>query len=435
MTYRLPGAVALSLATAGTFLLGACAEPPSLDRLESSLSAAPLSADPAVSSSAFGRAVAASVRVNPRLGRSGASLAEDQADLLVARSSYVPELSVGVRQGGGGGFSLTPFIGLTQIIFDAGGGKARKRAAEARVLGGQAEQINAAAEATMEAVTAWTEVVTARKALYTTEVTVSELENILSRIEARAAGGAASETDLLTARSRIATERTAVAEARAQLARAEAVYVELFRAPPGPDMQLPPDAPTLSNGNLDHSPLLQQAEAERLAAQSELAAAKSALLPAIGAQISAEKGGSVTSGLTAEQTVTPAGPKNARIAAAEARLQARQIDLDATRRDIISRLRIISAEQASAMERAATASAATEANLANLSAASQQFDVAGRSLIELLDAQREASASERQRLVAEKDRVLLGYQALAVTGDILDLFQIRLEEPSPPARP
>ena len=62
----------------------------------------------------------------------------------------------------------------------------------------------------------------------------------------------------------------------------------------------------------------------------------------------------------------------------------------------------------------------------------KQTFVGRRSLIELLDAEREALASEQQRIGAEHDRAMVGYAALAVTGDILDAFGITL--PPPPGQ-
>jgi outer membrane protein TolC len=133
-----------------------------------------------------------------------------------------------------------------------------------------------------------------------------------------------------------------------------------------------------------------------------------------------------------EQSLSPSRGRAARVAAAEARVDARRVDLDATTRELESRLRILTAEGAAARDRLAATQAAAQANRANLSAARDQFDVGRRSLIELLDAEREALASEQQRIGAEHDRAMVGYAALAVTGDLLDVFGIRLPRPGQP---
>ena len=102
------------------------------------------------------------------------------------------------------------------------------------------------------------------------------------------------------------------------------------------------------------------------------------------------------------------------------------MDLDATKRELESRSRILVAELLAVADRLTATSAAREANRANLVVAREQFQAGRRSLIELLDAEREALASERQQILAEYDQVLLGYAVLAATGDILDVFGVTL---------
>jgi outer membrane protein TolC len=113
----------------------------------------------------------------------------------------------------------------------------------------------------------------------------------------------------------------------------------------------------------------------------------------------------------------------------EARLAAREADVEATRREIDRRLAVLSAERRAAADRLAAADRASAANQENVAAARAQFRIARRSLIELLDVEREALGAERLRIDAERDRAVLDYAALAATGDILDLFGIR----APPA--
>jgi outer membrane protein TolC len=104
--------------------------------------------------------------------------------------------------------------------------------------------------------------------------------------------------------------------------------------------------------------------------------------------------------------------------------------LDATKRELESRSRILAAELLAVGNRLTATRDAREANRANLELAREQFQAGRRSLIELLDAEREALASERQQILAEHDRAVLGYAALAATGDILDVFGVNL-----PAKP
>lgn len=405
--------------------LVACAEPPDIAPLEKSIVERPSRLPSTHHETAFGKAVAAAVLESPDFGRSQAALRMSEADSLAESGLRYPQISVGLRQGAGSGFSVTPFAALSQVVFDAGAGKARRRAAEARVLGGKAALIDAAAFATLNAVDVWAEVVTARRAQTSAQKAIAELELIVARIEKRSAGGASSTTDLLIAQSRMASERVSISEANARVARAEAIFSDVFGSAPAKDLSFPPPAPQLPVSDVMSSPVLQQTEAERLAAEADLAAARSGILPAVGLQVSDTGASSPAAGLSVDQTIAPTNARSSRIAAAEARLQARQIDLEAVRKDVVRRLNLIKVDQISATERYRTAVAATEINLANLDVASQQFDVGSRSLIELLDAQRETANAVQQRIAVEKDQIMLGYEALAITGDILDLFAIR----------
>ena len=61
-------------------------------------------------------------------------------------------------------------------------------------------------------------------------------------------------------------------------------------------------------------------------------------------------------------------------------------------------------------------------------AAREQFSIGRRSMVDLLDAQRDYVRAEDTLIRAEQERFLTDYAALALTGDILDLFDIILPE-------
>jgi len=67
-------------------------------------------------------------------------------------------------------------------------------------------------------------------------------------------------------------------------------------------------------------------------------------------------------------------------------------------------------------------------NAASVDAAREQFSIGRRSMVDLLDAQRDFVRAEETLIRAEQERFLTDYAALALTGDILDLFDITLPE-------
>lgn len=407
-------------------LLSACATPPDLTALETAVITREARLPASLAESAFGRSVSQAVRSSPTLGRGQATLREAEAGLLAETGAFLPQISVGLRPEDTGGFSMTSFGAISQLLYDGGASNARETAAQARVLGSLAGRMDAGSRAALSAVEAWAGVATARALLLVSEASLTSLETTTTQIEERTSAGLGSSVDALTARSRLANERAAVVAARSEVTRAEAVFIETFGHAPARSLSLPPQAPRAAEGGADGSPILRKAEAEVLAAEAEHAAALAGRVPSLSVSVSAIPGAQAVAGLTSEQLLSPSRGRTARVAAAEARIDARRVDMDATRRELESRLRILTAELRAVADRLAATQAARAANRANLDVARDQFQAGRRSLIELLDAEREALASERQHILAEYDRAVLGYAVLAATGDILDVFGVTL---------
>ncbi len=409
-----------------TTLFSACATPPDLTALETAVTTREARLPASLASGDFGLAVRQALTISPMLGRGQAALREAETGLLAESGAFLPQISLGLRPEGTGGFSMASFGAISQLIYDGGASNARETAAQARVLGGLAGRLDAGFRAALSAVEAWSAVATARALVRVSEASLASLEATTAQIEERTSAGLGSSVDALTARSRLANERAAVVAARSEASRAEAVFIETFGHAPTPGLSLPPQAPSAPDGGAAGSPTLQRAEAELLAAKAEHAAALAGRVPTLSVTVSAIPGAQAVAGLAYEQLLSPARGRTARIAATEARIDARRVDLDATRRELESRLRILTTELLAVADRLTATRAAREANRANLEVAREQFQAGRRSLIELLDAEREALASERQQILAEHDRAVLGYAVLAATGDILDVFGVTL---------
>jgi adhesin transport system outer membrane protein len=404
--------------------LAACATHPVIAPLRAEVTARLTRLPPSLADSNFGQAIARAVAGSPEVGRSQASVREREADLLAAGGLGLPQLTLGLRPGGGTGFEVAAFSAITQLVFDAGAGRARERAAEARVLGEVAGRIEAQAQAAFAAVAIWAEVAATRELLAAARASLGALEEIGVQIAERTAAGAGSSSDLLTAQGRLANDRAGLVEAETSAARAEAAFTEIFGHPPTARLDLPPGAPAMPDSSLDDTPVILQARAGVSAAEADLAAARAGRMPALSVQVTGTAGDRLTSGPVVEQDVAPSRGVTARMTAAEARLDARHVNLDATQRELQSRLNRLRAEATGAEARLVAARAAVEANRANLTAARELFEVGRSDLIALLDAERETLASECALIMAERDKVVAGYALLAVTGDILAVFGI-----------
>ncbi|MCX8226344.1 MAG: TolC family protein [Sulfitobacter sp.] len=374
----------------------------------------------------FGRSVASAVMSSPALGRGAAALREAQAGLLAETGAFSPQISLGLRPKNQAGFGSSVFVSVSQIIYDGGASVSRKTAAHARVLGGVAGQLDAGSQAALTAVETWAAVARARALVIVADASLAALETTTAQIEERTGAGLGSSADALTAQSRLANDRVAVVAARSEVARAEAVFAEVFGQPPMSNLNLPAIAPKAPSGGTEGNPTLRRAEAAVLAAQAEHTATLAGRMPTLSLAVSATPGSDAIVGFASERLLSPSNGHTARIAIAKARIGARQAELDATQRELESRLRILSAEVQAVGERLTSTRNATEANRANLVVAREQFHAGRRSLIELQDAEREALASERQKILAEYEQAVLGYAVLAATGDILDVFGVTL---------
>lgn len=412
-------------------LLSACSTPPDLTVLERSVTGRTARVVASLSQTHFGKSVSAAVFRSPELGQGMAALREAEAGLIAAGGAFQPEVSAGLRPDDAAGFGVEGFASLSLRLYDGGVSAARETAARARVLGGIAERHDAASQAAHAAVQAWSEVVTARALLAANETTLAALAATVARIEERTAAGVGASQELLAAQSRFANERAATVVAQAEVSRAEAVFFEIFGDVPAASLSLPPQAPRAPSEGAASSPLLYVAKSAVLAAEAEHAAALAGRVPTLAVTVSALSGAQAVAGLTSEHLVAPGNSRRARVAAAEARIDARRNELEATSRTLQRRLRILDAEAQAAESRLGAAQEANAANQANLAVLRDQFETGRQSLIGLFDAEREALTAQQQRITALHDRVVLSYAALAVTGDILDLFGIKLGDTSP----
>ncbi len=421
----------LVLVTVTAALLGGCAKPPDLAPLQSAVVARHARVGATLAKGDFGRSVSHAVTTSTDLGHGDAALRQAQASLLAESGPFLPQVSVGLQSTGEPGFSVGSFASLSQLIYDGGASASRQAAARARVLGSQVGRLDAASSAALGAVQAWAQVVTTRALADAAEHSLQALEATTAKIEARTKAGLGSSAEALTAQSRLANDRAALAMAQSDVLQAEAIFAEVFGAPPKPGIALPPPAPNLPQAGAEGSPLLIRAQAEVFAAEADRTAALAGRMPALSLSLSAIPGEQAVSGLGAQQALSQARGRKARIAAAEAQVEARRVDLDATRRELDSRLRILSAQKRAIDGRVQAASTAAAANQANLEIARSQFQAGTRSLIELLDAERETLSSEQVQIQADHDRAVVGYAILAASGDLLDVFGIVL--PAQPA--
>jgi outer membrane protein TolC len=389
-----------------------------------------------VASSDFGQRITQAVTSHPQLGASSASVRAAQARADVEGRAFFPRLSLGATLGsivnGNATGGISPVLQVTQLVFDGGAAASRRVAAQARVFESRGARLEMAAALSLGAVSAWVDLRAARDRAAIAAENVRAHDRVLTQVQERATAGAGANTDVLTARARLATARARAAEAQANVERASAAFAQTFGQPAPANLVSPPDAPRLpavSDAELiATSPRILGIDARIAAARADVAVAKSGRFPQLSIDGSAQRGGS-RANLDVIYDPGAPGNKEAAIRASEAQLDAIQAERDALARDIIRALSDLRTDQRAGAARVAAARDAVRAHRATVEAAREEFSIGRRSILGLLDAQRDLFDASEVLIAAEREVALSGYAALALTGDILDAFAIRLPRP------
>lgn len=423
-------------------LTSGCSRGPDLARVEMSFAegttgAGAIELSPTLTQSGFGERIRSAVQTSPDLTQSDTELDIAHANRDAAKGEFLPQVSLGLNARSERIASdladVSPYLRVSQLVYDGGAAAGNLAAARARVLESRGGQLQTAAATALAAIETYVLVLNRREILGITRRNVSVHESIEQQVAQRVFGGAGSNADLLTARSRAADARTRFADARARVDRAEAQYREVFGSAPGPLPQ-PVPAPDLKRSDTQivmDSPQVRQAEARVLATQAEQTAAYARRNPEIRVSAFANQDRSRDANfgldLAVNYQIDSTGQRRAAIAAADAQVKQAKAMREQLIRDIERELGFIRSDQKAGAERLREARIAVEANADSVTAAQAQFSVGRRSLIEILDAQRDYVNAQERLILAEQNFFLTNYAALSLTGDILDLLGIDLK--------
>lgn len=390
-----------------------------------------------LSATSFGQDVAAAVRAHPDLTGQGARLDAARADLDLIRAGARPQVSLGVDAGsllvGGvaGSASVVPILEVSQLLFDAGATRARLRAGRESVVGQQIDREAIASELTLGAVAARIDLQHQRALLRLADANLAEHRNLLERIRDRVQTGAGSAADRLSAESRLADAMARRAAIRSDLDRAEVVHAELFGASAASGSVVP-SAPDLPAGDMQAvitlSPRILGVDARIAAAMATRDAVRASVWPSMSLDIEAlrpDAGPKVSASVRPRAVLSGGGKRVATLARADAEIAGLLAERQVAEREVVRALAFVRSDRQSGQARLDAARAARAANAAAQGAARDQFDAGRRDIGGLLEAQRDLFQASVTLAEAERALLLSGYAALALTGDILDVFGLR----------
>ena len=389
-------------------------------------------------------AIAAAMAHAPEVAAARADADTADARLREAKAGGLPSATVTGTIGVGrldpqnffglGAADVTPRaaqLSIEQPLF--AGGRVRAGIAQARA---GSEAAKAGEDATRSQIVAavaqaYGEVLTSRRLIALNREFLAQMQEIQRQAQLRYKAGESPSTDVAQAAARLAEAEAALAQAQGAAVSADARFINLTGLAPTDLVALPanPELPaTLEEATeaaRQHSPWLLQAAADLRAAQASARGARAERLPTVGAF--AEGGlvrdqffpdyraDSATIGVRARwQLFSPA--VGARITGSDSAVRAAQARLDAARAQIDEQV-------IAAFQGVRTAILVEEASQRQAVAAAQARDsvahevrVGMKPQLDLLDAEREATAAGAAAARAATNRIVAAYRLLSLLG-------------------
>lgn len=421
--------------------LTACTFGPDLSYVDSSLSAGAVGRGATAPSltllrTSFGQRVKQAVENNPSLAESESRYKRANATEEAARGAFLPQVNLGLsarsQRSDSDLANFTPYVRISQLVYDGGVASSELTAAKARVLESRGDQLQTGSAIALAAIEAYVSVLSRREIFDISVRNVEVHEDILHQITERSSLGAGSTADVMAARSRMADAQTRLADARARIDRAEAQFRDIFGQQAG-DLSKPAKAPKLTRTDTEivvNSPQVRRADAALLAAKADLTAALARRRPGVELAAFADRDDDDDTDfgidLSVNYELDSTGQRRASISAAEARVSEAEFARETLIRDIRRELDFIRSDQQAGAKRLQAAKIAAKANEDSVEAARAQFTIGRRSLIEILDAQRDYVNAQERLILADQNFFLTNYAALSLTGDILDLLGLEV---------
>lgn len=390
-------------------------------------------------------AIAAAVAHAPELEAAHADAQAAAARVREARGHALPTATLSASVGHGrldpqGFFGLraaeiTPRaaqLTIEQPLFGGGRVGAGIAQAKAQTAAVQAGESRTRRQIVVATVRAYGDVLTARRMVALHSQMAAQLAEIEHQARLRFQAGDSPSTDVAQAVARHAEALALVADAQGLATAADARFRHLTGMDPA-DLQPLPASPALPatledalDGARANNPALAEAEAAATAARAAARGARAERLPMVGAFAEGQtlrdqffpgyRGDGATIGVRARWQLFAGGRVGARISAADSAARAADARLRAARAAIDEQtISAFAAAQSASLVEAAAASQARAAAEARTSVR-HEVRVGLKPQLDLLDAEREATAAGVSEARAQANRIAAAYQLLALVG-------------------
>ena len=406
-------------------------------------------------------AVQQAIATNPDIGVVASNREAVDQELRQARGLYLPQIDVAAGIGLGtfndstsrsvGGDTAETVrressVTLQQRLFDGFEAGATVEREMARVESAASRVLENSEVLALDAIGAYLEVLRQRDLVRLAEDNVAYHSQVLDAQRARLEGGGGSEADVDQTEARSSRARNTLIETLQDLRVAEAIYTRIVGSFPGNDLSYPEFPAGALPGELDeavqlavrNNPTTKIFEADVRTAEAEVELSEVPMYPAITLEAQTEYNdgtsaldtyefnnqlmvrvrwnlfrGGIDRAARQEALFRLTESKNRRYASVlESQQEMRRswFELEAARDSI------------EALEDA------RDFNRSTLGAYEQQFEVAQRTLLDVLDAENELFTAEGQLITAQTNEQLASYRILAVGGVLLETLGVTAPE-------
>lgn len=405
-------------------------------------------------------AVANAISTNPDIGIVASNREAVDQELRQARGLYLPQIDVAAGYGVeslnnrtsrlGGGSSSTQnrresSITLQQRIFDGFDADSTVEREKARVESA-AERVRENSEfLALDVVGAYLEVLRQRELISLAETNLQVHLDIIGSLQERLRAGSGSRADVSQTEARAARARATLTQTYNDLRNAEANYTRIvgefpdeLNAPDLPVDVLPIDLPEALDLTVKNNPTTKIFEADVRSANAEVGISETTFYPNVSLEAEAEYNDGTDSFDTYEQNnqvmlrvrwnlfrggIDRAARQEALSRVAESKNRRYQAVVESQREMRQSWFALEANRQA-----VSDFSSSVEFNVETRDAYLEQFNVAQRTLLDVLDAENELFVSQGQLVSAMTNEELAAYRVLALSGQLLTTLGVAAPE-------
>ena len=406
-------------------------------------------------------AVQQAIATNPDIGIVASNREAVDQELRQARGLYLPQIDVAAGVGvesfndstsraSGGDYEDTirreSSITLQQRLFDGFEAGATVEREMARVESAASRVLENSEVLALDAIGAYLEVLRQRDLVRLAEDNVAYHSQVLDAQRARLEGGGGSQADVDQTEGRASRAKNTLVTTLQDLRVAEAIYTRIIGSFPGNDLGYPEFQAAALPGDLDeavqlavrNNPTTKIFEADVRTAEAEVELSEAPLYPAVTLEAQSE----YNDGTSALDTYEFNNQLMVRV-----RWNIFRGGIDrAARQEALFRLTesknrryrsVLESQQEmrrswfeleAARDSIEALEDARDFNRSTLGAYEQQFEVAQRTLLDVLDAENELFTAEGQLITAQTNEQLASYRILAVGGVLLETLGVSAPE-------